>query len=100
MLSFSLAAVAGVLSGVLVAPFTTIYYDSGFLIGLKGFVAAIIAGLTSYAGAGAAAIAVGLVESFSSFWASAYKEVLVFAAILPVLVWRSLIVGHIEEDEE
>ena len=75
-------------------------YDPGVLVGLKGVDAAIIAGLTSYAGAGAAAIAVGLVESFSSFWASAYKEVLVFAAILPVLVWRSLIVGHIEEDEE
>ena len=47
-LTFLLAAVIGVLSGVLVAPLTTIYYDSGFLIGLKGFVAAIIGGLASY----------------------------------------------------
>jgi branched-chain amino acid transport system permease protein len=99
-IAFGVAALIGAVSGVLIGAISTMYYDSGFLIGLKGFVAAIIAGLTSYAGAGAAAIAVGLVESFSSFWASAYKEVLVFAAILPVLVWRSLIVGHIEEDEE
>jgi hypothetical protein len=36
------------LSGVLIAPITTVYYDTGFLIGLKGFVAAIIGGLASY----------------------------------------------------
>ena len=99
-IAFGVAALIGAISGVLVCAISTIYYDSGFLIGLKGFVAAIIAGLSSYAGAGVAAIAVGLVESFSSFWASAYKEALVFAAIIPVLVWRSLVVGHIEEDEE
>ena len=99
-IAFGVAALIGAISGVLVGGISTIYYDSGFLIGLKGFVAAIIAGLTSYAGAGFAALAVGLVESFSSFWASAYKEVFVFAAIIPVLVWRSLVAGHIEEDEE
>src|SRR5205814_999550 len=37
-LSFSLAALIGCLSGVFIAPITTIYYDSGFLVGLKGFV--------------------------------------------------------------
>ena len=29
-------------------PITTVYYDTGFLIGLKGFVGAIIGGLASY----------------------------------------------------
>ncbi len=33
---------------MLIAPITTIYYDTGFLIGLKGFVGAIIGGLVSY----------------------------------------------------
>ncbi len=47
-LSFSVAAFIGALSGVLIAPLTTVYYDTGFLIGLKGFVAAIIGGLASY----------------------------------------------------
>jgi branched-chain amino acid transport system permease protein len=64
--------------GLLVAPITTIYYDSGFLIGLKGFVAAIIGGLASYPLAAGGAILVGLLESFSSFWASAFKDVIVF----------------------
>ena len=89
-LAFLLAGLIGTLSGVLVAPLTTVYYDSGFLIGLKGFVAAIIGGLASYPLAALAAILVGCVESASSFYASAFKEVIVFTAILPVLLWRSL----------
>jgi branched-chain amino acid transport system permease protein len=99
-LSFSLAALIGAFSGVLVAPITTIYYDSGFLIGLKGFVGAIIGGLASYPVAAAGAVLVGLLESYSSFWASAFKEVIVFTLIIPVLVWRSLKTRHVEEDEE
>ena len=42
----------------------------------------------------------GLLDSYSSFWASAYKEVIVFTLILPVLLWRSLQSPHVEEDEE
>jgi len=98
-IAFTLAALIGALSGILIASTTIIYYDSGFVIGLKGFVAAIIGGLASYPAAAAGSIFVGLVESFSSFWASAYKDVIVFALILPVLLWRSLGSHHAEEDE-
>ena len=38
-----------------------------------------------------------MAESFGSFWASAYKEVIVFSTILPVLLWRSLRDPHGEE---
>lgn len=96
--TFFLAALIGALSGVLVAPLTTIYYDSGFLIGLKGFVAAIIGGLASYPLAAGGAVLVGLLESFSSFWTSAFKDVLVFSLIIPVLVWRSFTSHHVEEE--
>jgi branched-chain amino acid transport system permease protein len=99
-LSFTLAALIGALSGILVAPITTIYYDSGFLVGLKGFVGAIVGGMVSYPIAAAGAVFVGLLEAYSSFWASAYKEVIVFTLIIPVLLWRSLTTHHIEEDEE
>jgi branched-chain amino acid transport system permease protein len=87
--AFTLAGAIGALSGVLIVPLTTITYDSGFLIGLKGFTAAIIAGLASYPAAAIAALLVGIVESFASFWASAFKEVIVFTAIIPFLLWRS-----------
>ncbi len=99
-LCFTLAAAIGVFSGVLIAPITTIYYDSGFLIGLKGFVGAIIGGLASYPLAALGALLVGLLESYSSFYASAFKEVIVFTLIIPVLLWRSLTAHHVEEEEE
>ena len=98
-LSLLLAALIGAFSGILIAPITTIYYDTGFLIGLKGFVAAIIGGLASYPAAAAGALAVGLLESYSSFWASAFKEVIVFTLIIPVLVWLSLRARDVGEDE-
>ena len=98
-LTFLLAALIGALSGVLIAPITTIYYDTGFLIALKGFVAAIIGGLSSYPLAAVGAVVVGLLEAFSSFWASAYKEVIVFTLIIPVLLWRSLSSHHVEDEE-
>ncbi len=98
-LSFLLAAALCAFCGVLIGPITTIYYDSGFLISLKGFVGAILGGLVSYPLAAAGALLVGLIESFSSFWASAFKEVIVFTLIIPVLLWRSLATRHHEEDE-
>jgi branched-chain amino acid transport system permease protein len=45
------------------------------------------------------ALIVGQLEAFSSFWASAFKEVFVFTLIVPVLLWRSLR-SHMVEDEE
>ena len=98
-LTFLLCALIGAFSGVLIAPITTVYYDTGFLIGLKGFVGAIIGGLVSYPVAAIGAVLVGLLESYSSFWASAYKEVIVFTLIIPVLLWRSLTTHHVEEEE-
>jgi len=98
-LTFLLAALLCAFSGVLIGPITTVYYDSGFLVSLKGFVGAIIGGLVSYPLAAAGALLVGLLESFSSFWASAFKEVIVFTLIIPVLLWRSLTTHHHEEDE-
>ena len=98
-LSFGLAAFIGALSGLLIGPTTTIFYDSGFLIGLKGFVAAIFGGLASSPAAVIGALLVGTLESFSSFYASAFKEVIVFTLIIPVLLWRSVQRGHDDEEE-
>ena len=95
--TFAMAALIGALSGLLIGPTTTVFYDSGFLIGLKGFVAAVMGGLQSYPLAAVGAIFVGLVEAFGSFWASAFKEVIVFTLVLPILLWRSMADGHAEE---
>jgi branched-chain amino acid transport system permease protein len=99
-IAFLMAALIGALSGILIVPITTLYYDTGFLIGLKGFIAAIIGGLVSYPLTAIAALVVGIVEAFSSFYASDYKEVIVFFLILPVLVLRSLSVPAVEEEKD
>ncbi|MCA1480834.1 branched-chain amino acid ABC transporter permease, partial [Bradyrhizobium sp. NBAIM08] len=96
--SFTIAALIGGLSGLLIGSTTTVFYDSGFLIGLKGFVAAVFAGLASYPLAAVGAVGVGLLESFGSFWASSFKEVIVFTSILPILLWRSLRDPHLGDD--
>jgi branched-chain amino acid transport system permease protein len=99
-LAFLMAASIGAVSGILIVPITTLYYDTGFLIGLKGFVAAIIGGLVSYPLTAVAALVVGTVEAFSSFYASDFKEVIVFTLILPVLVLRSLAQPAVEEEKD
>jgi branched-chain amino acid transport system permease protein len=99
-LAFLMASVIGAISGILIVPITTLYYDTGFLIGLKGFIAAIIGGLVSYPLTAIAALVVGTVEAFSSFYASNFKEVIVFTLILPVLVLRSLAAPAVEEEKD
>ena len=99
-LSFALAALIGAISGILISPITTVFYDTGFMISLKGFIGSIIGGMTSYPIAAISSIAVGFIESYSSFWASAFKESIVFTLIIPVLLWRSLATHRVEEDEE
>ena len=78
------------------------YGRSTPLVSLVAHVAygAIIGGLVSYPLAAAGAILVGMLESFSSFYASAFKEVIVFTLIIPVLLWRSLRSHHLEEEED
>jgi branched-chain amino acid transport system permease protein len=97
--AFLLASALAGISGILIGPVATLYYDSGFLIGLKAFVGAIIGGLVSYPATAIGAILVGLLESYAAFWDSAFKEVLVFGALIPVLIWQSLMTGSGVEEE-
>ncbi len=98
--AFAVAAAIGAVSGILIGPMTTVYYDTGFMIGLKGLVAAVLGGLVSYPLTFVAALLLALFEAGAAFWASSYKEVLVFLLVLPVLLWRSLVAPHGQEDEE
>lgn len=99
LMSFTLAALIGVVSGILIAPVTPIFYDSGFVIGLKGFVASVLGGVVSYPLAAAGALLIGVSEAFLAFWHSGYKDVLVFALMIPVLIVQSLTMRQAEEEE-
>ena len=98
LIAFGLAGFIGALAGVLISPITTIYYDSGFLLGLKGFIGVVCAGMISFPLAVIGALGVGLLDAFASFYASSLRDVIVFAALVPILMWRSLYVRH--EDYE
>ncbi|MCQ9146168.1 branched-chain amino acid ABC transporter permease [Ochrobactrum sp. BTU2] len=96
--AFIIAGFIGALCGILIGPVTTIYYDTGFTIALKGFVAAVIGALASFPITAMAAVGVGVLESFASFTASQYKEVITFGLIVPALLLRSLFTA--EEDHD
>ena len=87
--SFALAGGLGGLAGVLVTPITTLSYDVGVLLGLKGFAAAILGGFGSFPGAVLGGIGLGLMESLSAgYISSAYKDVTAFVILLLVLFVR------------
>jgi branched-chain amino acid transport system permease protein len=84
--SFGLAAMLGALGGVLIAPITFTSYDSGIMLGLKGFAAAMLGGLGSFGGAVLGGLLLGLAESLGAgFLSSAYKDAIAFVVILGVL---------------
>lgn len=87
--SFALAGALGGLAGVLVTPITTLNYDVGVLLGLKGFAGAILGGFGSFPGAILGGLGLGLLESLSAgYLSSAYKDVVAFVVLLLVLFIR------------
>lgn len=87
--SYAIAGALGGLAGVLVTPITTLNYDVGVLLGLKGFAAAILGGFGSFPGAILGGVGLGLLESLSAgYISSAYKDVVAFVVLLLVLFVR------------
>ena len=99
-IAFLLGSVLAAISGILIAPVNTMFYDSGFLIGLKAFVGAIIGGLVSFPVTALGSLFVGILESFAAFQSSPFKEVIVFSILIPVLLWRSFTFTHVEEEAD
>lgn len=87
--SFALAAALSSLSGMLLAPLVTANFDMGFVIGLKGFVGGALGGLVEYPLAIAGVLGLGIFEAFGAYYASAYRDALVFGLLIPILLWRN-----------
>lgn len=85
-LSFAVSAAIGAIGGILMTPITFTSYDSGTLLALKGFAAAMLGGMGNPIGAVVGGLAVGLLESFSAgYISSSYKDAVAFLVILGVL---------------
>lgn len=96
--AFTLSVFLSAVAGVLITPITKMAYDFGFMLGLKGFIGAIIGGLVNPVLAVIGALFVGVAEQFTAFYvSSAYKDVLVFLLIIPVLLIRSF--QHLDFEE-
>lgn len=81
-------AIAGV-AALLVAPLQLIYPGIGFVVGIKAFVAAIVGGFGSLAGALIGGICIGLVEQFVGYmFEGAYGETSVYVLLLLMLFIR------------
>ena len=88
-LSFALAGALGALGGMLITPITSLSYDIGLMLGLKGFAAAVLGGYGLFGGAVVGGLALGLFESLGAgYVSSAYRDVLVFALLMLVLFVR------------
>lgn len=88
-LAFFLSAAVGGLAGVLAAPLTFVTYDGGLLLGLKGFVAAVLGGVGNPLGAVLGGLGLGLAEGYGGFFSSLYQGAIPFLVLLAVLVGRS-----------
>ncbi len=92
-LSYFIAAGMSALSGMLLAPLVTANYEMGFVVGLKGFVGAVMGGLVTYPLSLAGVFLVGVFESFSAYFSSAFRDAWVFALVIPILLWRNATQG-------
>jgi branched-chain amino acid transport system permease protein len=82
-LAFALSASIGAIAGILIAPMTGGFYDMGFLLGLKGFVAMVIGGMGSVSGAVLGGLILGIVEALAGGYIStSYSDAISFTVLL------------------
>ena len=79
-------------SWLLVTPITLTSYDVGIMLGLKGFVAAVVGGLGNGLGAVLGGLLVGILEAMGAgYISSSYKDAMPFVLILLILFLRLLL---------
>lgn len=88
-LAFGLSGALGALAGILITPLTSMSYNAGLMLSLKGFAAAIIGGYGSTVGAVTGGLLLGIFESFGAgFISSTYKDAIAFVILLGILFIR------------
>lgn len=89
MTSFILSGSLGAVAGILIVPITTLAYDVGIMIGLKGFAGAILGGYGSFFGAIVGGLSLGVLESLGAGLVSSdYKDAIAFVILITVLFFK------------
>ena len=88
-LAFGVSAGIGAIAGIFITPIFYTSYHSGTMLGLKGFVAAVLGGWGKNSGAILGGFVLGVVESLSiAFIPSGYKDAVAFVILLLILYFR------------
>ncbi|KAF0218508.1 MAG: branched-chain amino acid transport system permease [Geobacteraceae bacterium] len=89
LFSFVISSAMGSVAGFIIAPLTMTSYDVGIMLGLKGFCAAIIGGMSSGLGTVLGGIILGVLESLGAgLISSGYKDAVAFIILLLILFIR------------
>lgn len=89
VLSFMLATALAAIAGVVVAPTTTLQFDTGGLFTISGFIAVVIGGLSTSGGALVGGLLLGLATQLATaYMSSLFSSAIALLILLGVLVWR------------
>ncbi len=89
LLSFMISSAMGSIAGIIIAPLTMTAYDVGIMLGIKGFCAAIIGGLSGGIGILMGGLLLGILESLGAgLISSGYKDAIAFIILLLILFLR------------
>ncbi|MBN2374635.1 branched-chain amino acid ABC transporter permease [bacterium] len=87
-ISFGMSAFLGGICGLLVTPVLSMNFAQGTMLGLKGFCAAILGGMGSPLGSVAGGLSIGLLEQFSCWFSSIYRDTLALSIVVIMLLLR------------
>jgi branched-chain amino acid transport system permease protein len=95
-MAFALSGALGAMAGILITPITSMSYDGGLMLGLKGFAAGILGGYGSALGAVVGGLVLGVLEALGAgYISSASKDAFAFLVLLFILfVKPSGLFGH------
>jgi len=89
ILAFVISAAIGALGGIAITPINQTSYLSGGIYALSGFVAAILGGWGSSAGAVVGGLALGIIQSLvTGFLPAGYQDAIAYAVLILVLYFR------------
>ena len=90
--SFAISAAVGAIGGILITPIFNMAFNSGALLGLKGFVAAVLGGWGKISGAVLGGFVLGVVECLCvgliPEYGSRYQQMWAFIILIAILYFR------------
>ena len=89
LLSFTIASLLGGISGILVAPITSLEFDTGRFFTNFGFISVAVGGMGSFAGVVMGGLVLGVAEQLAAGYVSSlFANGLALGLLLAVLLWR------------